>query len=818
MKTLHWIILALVFILATWFIYRTRATEARTETPLDLNWKFVRADAKGAEAPGFDDSDWSYISLPHDWMIHGDVARENPSGTPGGFYPEGIGWYRKIIDLSDYEGSEQFYLVFDGIQMNADVWFNGQHLGKQSYGYAPFYHEISDLVRKDTLNVLAVRSDCSELPVDRWYTGGGIFRNVKLIATSALHIPVWGTAVTSTLDSLGRAELTVRIELHNRNQNSRRFEIRYDIVDPSGRVVADGETAEFIEAGGELITGRSFRIPDPMLWSPSRPNLYTVNCYLSDQRNRIDGTSTVHGIRSAQFDPDLGFVLNGEKLMMKGVCIHHDGGALGAAVPLESWERRFRILKELGVNSIRLAHNPHASAVLDLCDRMGFLVINEMYDKWEEKWPRATGAVDFSSTWHRDLGNFVRRDRNHPSVVLWSVGNEVMEQLNDPAGAVQWYSDLKERVLEIDSTRMVTAALHPGNPDQGHEIPSRMMQVSPVVSYNYRTDSFRVWHERFPDLVFLASETKPYGTRKKRDYQVIDFGDHSWGDMEEYVAGHFIWAGIDYLGESAGWPDRGFRNGLMKTNGFIKPHAWYIGSVYRDDPMVKLTVKDSLLADSLNRWSSWQVSWAGAPLVDHWNFYENRGPKEVVIFTNCPRVDLELNGELLHTLVKDRFPDGVIKATIPYEPGSLVARAHFPNEQGPAGMVTDTLMTASAAHALHMDPDRERVRSGAAGVVHITTSVVDSTGVVDPHSRHLVNYQLQGPGKIRAIDNGDLADHTPPDAPAREVRRGRQLLILQAGSEPGDLIISASSEGLRPSQVKIPSGSYQWPDSQSQPD
>ncbi len=804
MKVIHWIIFGIVFILATLFIYRTRQSLPRIDTTIDLNWRFTMGDPEGAARPQYDDSGWRYLSLPHDWMVEQPVHQDNPSGKPGGFYPEGIGWYRKTIDLTEYENSKQFYLLFEGVQMNADIFFNGTHLGKQIYGYSSFYHDISSLVRMDTLNVIAVRTDCSKLPIDRWYSGGGIYRHVRLITTNELHTPVWGQAVSSRIDSAGRALLDISIEFRNNGRKAQRFEVKYDIVGPDGKLLADGISSEHLESGSSGMNKRTFTIEDPRLWSPDTPELYTVHCYLMDRNKQLDHVSLKHGIRSAVFDPDRGFVLNGKKVVMKGVCIHHDGGELGAAVPREVWERRLGLLKELGVNALRLAHNPHAPEVLDLCDRMGFLVIDEMYDKWEQPWLGAAEDHSLKESYQTDLSNFIRRDRNHPSVVLWSVGNETLEQLIIPADGVTMYRKLKELVLSIDSTRMVTAALHPGNADRKDEVPSSLMHVSPVVSYNYRSDSFRTWHAEYPDLVFIATETKAYGTHRKEDYQVIDYTDNSWNDMEEFVAGQFIWAGIDYLGESAGWPDRGLRNGLMETNGFIKPHAWYIASQYLENPMVKLTVKDSLLADSLNNLTSWQTSWVGAPLVDHWSFINDTTPKEVVIFTNCNRVELSLNKRLIHTLEREKFSDGVIKTTVPYESGELVAHAYYVDDRGTTQMVSDTLISSYAPYALAMQPDRNQVRSESR-IVHITTSVVDSTGKLNPGSKHLVNYQLEGPGRIRAIDNGDLADHTPYGSSSKEVRKGKQLLILQAGSEPGDLIISASAEGLRPSTVKIKS-------------
>ncbi len=804
MKLFHWIILGLVIFLAVVVVYRTMETEPRVDTLIDLNWKFILDDPAEASLPGYDDSDWRYLSLPHDWMIEQKVNRENPSGTAGGFYPGGIGWYRKALDLTEYENAEQFYLLFEGVMRNADVYFNGTHLGKQEYGYSSFFHDISELVRMDTLNIIAVRTDCSKLPVDGWYSGGGIYRHVRLITTSSLHMQVWGEAVSSVREQSGSARLDISIDIKNNGRKERRFEVSYDILGPDGRLVADGKSSEYLDRYSDGTVTKSFTIEDPLLWSPDSPDLYRVHCYLKDGNRKLDHVSIQHGIRSAHFDPKKGFILNGEKVILKGVCLHHDGGELGAAVPLESWKRRFGILKELGVNALRLAHNPHAPEVLDLCDKMGFLVIDEMYDKWEQAWNGAAEDLNLEATWEKDLSNFIKRDRNHPSVILWSLGNETMEQLFIPGDGVAWYSRMKELVNSIDSSREVTAALHPGDNEGFYELPSSLMHVSPVVSYNYRSDSFRIWHNRYPDLVFIATETKAYGTRPKKDYQVIDYSDNSWNDMYPYVAGQFIWAGIDYLGESAGWPDRGFRNGLLETNGFVKPHAWYIASRYRVDPMVKLTVKDTRLADSLNRLTSWQSSWAGAPLAEHWSFLNDPGDKEVVVFTNCHQVEIELNNRVIHTLNRSAFPDGVIKAMVPYEKGTLVAHAYYQGTDGQQQQVSDTLNSSHAPFALAMNPDQQELL-GQKRIVHITTSVVDSMGELNPHSTHLVNYELDGPGKIRAIDNGDLADQTPPGTNSKQVRKGKQLLILQAGGEPGDLVISATAEGLKPSKVKIKS-------------
>ncbi|HDR68110.1 MAG TPA: hypothetical protein ENN61_03570, partial [Bacteroidaceae bacterium] len=667
MRLYHWITLAILLALATWFIYRTGDAYPRIDKNVDLNWKFTLSDPEEAHNPDFDDSQWRFVTLPHDWMIEQKVDKENPSGTAGGYYPSGIAWYRKSLDLSSYKNKKEFYLMFEGIYMNADVYFNGTHLGRQINGYTSFYHNISDLARKDTLNILAIRTDCSKLPVDRWYSGAGIYRHVRLIATDHIHFPIWGSYAYSSIKSSGTAELNVKIDICNNSNKSERINIIYDIIGPGGKIIAEGRQIAYLEPGENKSVKKLFEIIDPALWSPDSPELYTINCYLKSKNRTSDKIELVHGIRSIVFDPEMGLMINGGKVIMKGVCLHHDGGELGAAITDAGWERRLQTLKKLGVNSIRFSHNPSSPGVLDLCDRMGFLVVNEMYDKWEMAWNDAAPVIQFTETWERDLGNFIRRDRNHPSVVLWSVGNEVVEQLVDPEKGREWYRTLIEFTRSLDPTREVTCALHPGYESRGSEIPSSMMPLSNIVSYNYRTEYFKDWQKAYPDKVFIASETRPYRSEKPENFQLISFLGNSWFKLPDNSPGQFIWAGIDYLGESMGWPDRGFKHGILKTNGFLKPISYFVKSIYCDEPMVKLTVVDSLCADSLNNLNNWQVKWASPPLVDHWTFSDDGSMKNVVIFTNCDGVELSLNDQIIDTLFREAFEDGVIQKQIPYE-------------------------------------------------------------------------------------------------------------------------------------------------------
>jgi beta-galactosidase len=804
MKLYHWTILAVIVAIATWSVLKTSDTDPRAEVKIDLNWRFMLGDNEDANKTEFDDADWRIVSLPHDWMIEQAVARENRSGNATGYYPEGIGWYRKHLDISRYKNKKQFYLIFDGVYMNSDVWINGNHLGNHRYGYIGFQYDITPFLRKDTINIIAVRADCSKLPVDRWYSGAGIYRHVRLIASEKLHFPKNNTRI-STTEKGNKAFVTAEISVTNFEDKAKRFKIKSDLLGPGGSLIQSVLTTRILEPGESTVITENHTIENPKHWSPDTPHLYELRSFMIYKKKVTDNQLVKFGVRTAAFNPDSGFVLNGEKLWLKGVCLHHDGGELGAAVPDVTWEYRLNQLKLLGVNALRLAHNPHAPEVLDMCDRMGFLVIDEMYDKWEETWNQVNGDFEFQSTWKDDLEFFIKRDINHPSVILWSVGNETAEQLSNPEAGVEWYTRLADLTKELDPGRQVSCALHPGYADRGNEVPSTYIHVSPVVSYNYRTDSFAAWHDRYPEMVWIASETKVYNEERRDNFEEISYMDNSWLDMDTFVAGQFIWTGIDYLGETMGWPDRGFRNGLLHTNGFIKPYAYYTQSIYSEDPMVKMVVVDEEIADSLNNSKNWQTKWFGAPLVNHWTFPLDSDNKHLVVFTNCDQVELQLNSEIVGSLNRSDFEDEVIQTDLAYEPGILVATANSLGKNGKSVTVSDTLRTAGAPTMIMMNADKLILVADGQDVMHIETSVRDSAGTMYPTADHLISYTVDGPGEITAIDNGDPADHDAISYLSKRVNRGRHLVIVRSSLQAGDLTISASAEGLLPASVKVKS-------------
>ena len=804
MRAYHWILLVILIAGSAILIINTGDTAPRVDERIVLNWKFKQGDDAAFSAVNYDDSGWEFVSLPHDWMITREISRENSSGTAGGFYPGGVAWYRKDMYLGAYDQKEQFYLVFDGVYMNADVWVNGNNVGAHKYGYIGFHFDITPFVRKDTVNVIAVRTDCSNMPVDRWYSGAGIYRHVRLVATEKLQFPIHHSRVTTELRE-GNRYVVSEIDVVNRENRTIRYKIRSDLLAPDGTLVRSTISSRTVRGKSRMTVREEHLVPEPQMWSDKTPVQYELKSFLIHKKKVTDHLSTKFGIRDIAFSPDSGFILNGEKVWLKGVCLHHDGGALGAAVPNATWEYRLKKLKKLGVNALRLAHNPHSPGLLDLCDRMGFLVIGEMYDKWEMHWKHPSSPYDFENTYEKDLTYFIRRDFNHPSIIAWSMGNETIEQLEDPADGEEWYATLAKLTRSIDSSRMITCGLHPGSPKKGHEIPSGYIHVEPLVSYNYRTDSFADWHEKYPDLIWMASETKAYSEQRRADYGEISYMDNSWMDMDTFVVGQFIWAGIDYFGESAGWPNRSFNNGLLKTNGEVKPYAYYTQSIYSEEPMVKIAVVDRQLVDSLNNSTSWQIPWAGAPVVRHWNFNEQGNELQVVVYSNCPEVELTLNDSLLALFARKNFEDGVIKTRVAFKPGAISAKATFRNKDGEILYVRDSLVTAGRPNMILMEPDKTEMIADGQDVVHIETRVTDEDGITSPIADNTISYQLIGPGQIKVIDNGDPSDHNPYNATAKKVHKGRHLLIIQSVMEPGDLIIKARSEGLTPAEVQLKS-------------
>jgi beta-galactosidase len=751
------------------------------------NWKFYLGDDPDASNPAYDDSNWRIMELPHDWAIELPVAESNPGGTANGYFAGGIGWYRKNFTMPANKEGKAFYLLFDGIFMDSEIWVNGNYKGKRNYGYINQVHNITKDLNYGGNNTLAVRVDNSIQPSDRWYHGCGIYRDVELVEANAVHVKPWGSFIRNSRFDTTKTEMMISLDILNLNEDSRNIKVISHIYHPEDGKVAVVNSGE-LTIDKELTLDQKVEIIKPDLWSPSNPVVYEcVTDILTPSNTILDTYVTEFGIRQAEFSPEKGFVLNGEKLVMKGVCLHHDLGATGAAYYPSLMKRRLEILKETGVNAIRLSHNPYDPNVLELCDRMGFVVYNEVYDKWEKEWWKEDPfRKPFMETWEKDLSSFVLRDRNHPSVVIWSAGNETMEQLQDPERAVEIFNMLNDKFKELDPTRPVTVALHPHGED-----PSRLIHLSDVVSYNYREEDFKKWKIEYPDYIFIASETKVYRNAAPESYENIDFSENSWFYLSEQDAGQFIWTGFDYLGESKGWPDKGMKPGYINTIGTVKPYGYFQKSIYSDKPMVHITVYDDSLKNELENLDTWQDKWYGPPLVSHWN--HNKDSVNVYIFSNLNQVEIYLNEELYTSEKTSEYPAGVVSVRVPYKKGEIKAIASSGNQPTSHRLITSGSPVKLQGIVTEYPEDKDYDR-----VVQVELSLLDKDGNLCPVSNIDIQSEYEGSISFLGADNGDLADHRLYTKNSRLLKDGKCLFVFRRDYNEAPFKLSFHAEGLQP--------------------
>jgi beta-galactosidase len=762
----------------------------RVHSVFDFDWRFTLGDPRGAQWSGFDDSAWRTLNLPHDWSVEGPFAEDNPSGSPGGYAPGGVGWYRKHFPAPRSWEDKRVSIEFDGVFADSDVWINDHYLGRQSrpIRYLGFELDLTQFLRFDAPNVLAVRVDNTCQPYSRWYTGCGIFRHVWLTVTDSLHVAHWGTYVTTPEITETSAVVRLRTTLRNESAKERTCSVHTRIVDPEGHTVAEAASSATAPPLGQVDVAQKWDVPNPALWSIESPQLYRAVSEVREADRPADRYETPFGIRTVRFDPNHGFLLNGRKVPLRGVCIHHDAGALGAAVPDRAIERRLSILKSLGFNAVRLSHNPHTPQLLDLCDRMGVVLIDEAYDKWP-------GFTPWGDRWRGDLQRFIERDRNHPSVILWSVGNEVVPEQFHADGA-KTLEAMVNFVHHLEPSRLVTCALHPQR-QPGYAL-SPMADVMDVVSLNYQSELYEKDHREHPEMVLLESEHAPYYAFSfegpdpaKLDHYVRD---DSWLHIPEYVAGQFVWAGYDYLGESPGWPTKGWPVGLIDTAGFPKDYAYFFKSLFAEKPMVHTVVIDDTPKDKPTH-----KYWDWTHMVSHWNWSEPGKTLKVAAFTNCPVVELTLNGEAFG---EKRLADaayGMPTWDVPYEPGTLEVRGKRDGET----LCSYELRTAGPPARLVLECDRTTLAADGQDVAHVVALVVDAQGIRVPDAETLVHFEVSGPGAVVGVDNGDLSDPSSYKGCRRETRRGRCLTIVQAGRTAGAITVSARAEGFEPASAVV---------------
>ena len=795
------------------------AQNSRVITSFDRAWRFVQADPSGAQAPGFNDRSWRQLDLPHDWSLEGENLQDNPGGGSIGFFPTGIGWYRKSFDVPGYSKDKLYSVEFDGVYMNSTVWVNGVCLGTWPYGYSSFSYDLTPVL-KARGNVIAVRVDNSQQPNSRWYSGSGIYRHVRLVATSKTHFDKWGVFHHTVSVKDGAARVLVHSDITNAEARARDLSVRQTVLDASGAVVASVEKEIAMVAGGKLTLDQDIDIPGVRLWDTEDPYLYTLRSQIYASGRELDCVESNLGVRTIEYDVDRGFLLNGKQVKMKGVNLHHDAGAVGAAVPERVWERRIEILKSGGCNAIRTAHNPPAPEFLDLCDKHGMLVMDEAFDMWVAGKNKYDYHLVFNE-WHiRDLNAMVARDRNHPSVVMWSIGNEIRDQRSEVGPGLA--REMIDYCHRLDPTRLVTA----GNDEIASNSPTSPEFLAAfendIVGYNY-PDRWRTRRElnyaldkaEFPNRRVVATESSGYGGARRQYTLPIPSQDNSQQaarnmrrmsrgiissnliDVEQrwrfamnydYVIGDFMWTGIDYYGES-GWPSRGSSSGYLDNCGFKKDGFWFFKSIWSQEPVLHL--------------------------LPHWNWEGHEGEIiQVVCFTNCEEVELFVNGKS-YGKKETEFPRrGVDVSWAQYAPGKRYATTadlhltwdveYKPGEIKVVGKrdgqtFEEVVRTTGSPYRLRASVDRPSFKAEPGDVAHVTVEVLDADGNVCPVTDNLVRFSIQG-GRLIGVENGNMQDLGSVKASERKAFSGMCLGIV-AADRPGQVTVTVTSEGLAPSTI-----------------
>jgi beta-galactosidase len=777
-------------------------------------WRFLQADAPGAEKPAFNDSSWTSVTLPHDWSIAGPFKQDAPSRGAGAFAPTGIGWYRKTFTVPTADASptaaRRTFIVFDGVMANSDVYLNGELLGHRPYGYVSFYYELTPHLHPGN-NVIAVRVDDSQQPASRWYPGAGINRQVRLVTTSALHIVPWGTFVTTPNVTADSAAVHVRTTVINESSAPAVLSLDMHITGPGGATVPTDDISTAapvtVAPGATADLNAETVVPNPDRWDIGHGALYTVHATLLRDGKPVDNEDVPFGIREFHFDADQGFFLNGIHHKVYGVALHTDGGAVGTAVPLGVWERRLTELRKLGVNAIRTAHNPPAPEFLDLADRMGFLVMDEMFDCWTVAKNPYDYHLYFKDWSIRDTADTVMRDRNHPSIILWSAGNEIHDTPK-PDIAIPILKSLVDTFHKFDPTRPVTQALF--RPNASHDYDDGLADLLDVIGQNYREQEILAAHAQKPTRKIIGTEN----THDRNQW--VAMRDHP-----EY-SGQFLWSGIDYLGESRSWPTIGSGSGLLNSAALPHGRAYERQSWWSTTPVVAIVRRVAITrptpvdpgyanANTIDQ-SAGAAPHAAAPppdpsvrfsepLLADWT-PKDLGPhtETVEVYTNAEEVEVSLNGKSIGTekLHTDASP---IVFKIPFEPGTLKAEART----GGKVVATQELRTAGKpAHLVFtadkpttpLTPDWNDAR-------YVTATLVDAAGTRIPDSTTMIHFATTGPASVIAVDNGNFSDRDPYLATQRKTYFGNALAILRATGNSGKIVVTATADGIPPATLTL---------------
>ena len=815
----------------------------RLELAADSNWKFVLGDPGGAETRSFEDASWRRVDLPHDWSIEGRPSKDNPTGSEGGYFPAGTGWYRKTFSAPPEWRGKRVSVEFDGVYRNATVYLNGHKLGNQPYGYTSFSFDVTPDLDFSGPNVLAVRVDNSAQPNSRWYSGSGIYRHVRVVVTDSVHVAHWGVLVSTTRASIEGGSLSVLTRVENESAAPARVTVETQILDRGGKPVGHAQSAVEAAPGSATEASQEIAVSKPALWSPEAPALYRAVTRLRKDGKVIDEVTTTFGIRTLAWSAEKGLLLNGKAIKLAGGCVHHDNGPLGAAAFDRAEERRVELLKAAGFNAVRTSHNPPSPAFLDACDRAGLLVLDEAFDTWKANKLKYDYGRNFDEWWQRDISAMVLRDRNHPSIVVWSIGNEIPELLVERGPAIA--KRLADQVRSLDSSRPLTQAVPTST---SGPFPDAVLTVLDIAGYNYNlARNYADDHRRVPSRLMMTTESFPAAA----------FEQWQLAKDNPFILGDFVWTAMDYLGESGigawayGTPQQASQAAMMMTGmqgmadkmfmamangvdmkammaqaggnqggqspmsflapgypwhaaqcgdldltGHRKPQSYYRDILWNGGDRVYATVR---LPEPEGK-KIIAVAWAVYPTLPSWTWPTQEGKElQVEVYSGVEKVRLYLNDKLIGEKATGRSEQFKAMFTVPYAPGTLKAVGI----RGDRAVAESVLTTAGNPVRLRLTADRTTLQAGGQDLSFVTVEAIDAEGRFQPNADQEVQFTITGPGAIAAVGNADGKDESPYQGDRRKLFQGRALVVVRTQGQSGAIQLTAKTAGLAENVLRL---------------
>ena len=787
------------------------AQNPRVNELLNFGWKFHPGDLKNAESVTLDDSGWRTVDLPHDFQIEqpwvapaaDEKANNSDEGaniksrlSSRGFKEMGVGWYRKHYTPADSLKGKRVLLDFEGIMLVGEVYLNGQLVGGTDYGYLGFEIDVTNRIKWGEDNVIAVKADTGEPENSRWYTGGGLYRDVHICYTAPrMYFNRHPLQILTEVDEItgekGKANVIVNVEttalLDSKTKN---LNFAYDIIDPDGVVIHSAKVSKkfYPKQKTNTYTLDTIRLADATLWSCESPKLYTVQVKLLDAENQlVDIVKEEFGIRKLEFSPEFGMKLNGKKVLLKGIANHHTLGALGAAVYDCAIKKRLQLLKSFGFNHVRTSHNPYSESFLSLCDKYGFLVVDELYDKWLDKY--CGGRKPWTELWQKDIPEFIKRDRNHPSVVVWSLGNELQTYWELPYAdwGVTPYRMQKALLKRFDNSRPITVAMHPrGRNVDTDSLPAPLVFETDIASYNYRYMYFPGDGRKFPNLIFYQSEAN-----------LAMMGPNFFEMDLDKVLGLAYWGMIDYLGESNGWPVKGWSQGVFDISLEPKPNAYFLKSYFTDEPLVHIGV---VQANQSFDWNG--VRQGGTKLNENWNL-QNSADKKVTLYTytNAEEVELFINkksvGVQKNDLNNPKTRNKITWKNIEWQKGTVEAVA----KNGGKVVARHHLETSDKAMKLELKADNDQWKANGQDLIHVRIHAVDKKGRRDFTSASNLRFKVEGEAKLVAVSSGDHSSDELNVTDERKLYEGSALVILRSTQNAGEVRLTVTSDDFKPASI-----------------